>query len=140
MRSLTQFDKFTEMKILITNANIVNEDKVFQGDVLIDGELISAIGRSLSAPGNVTVIDAQGKYLFPGVIDDQVHFREPGLTHKADIFTESRAAVAGGRHQLHGNAQYKSTNVYPGAVGAKVYDSLTKFPGKLFLLHWCVQR
>lgn len=82
--------------ILIRNANIVNEDKVFEGDVLIKGQRIEIIGKDLSShPVNV-VIDAKGKYLLPGAIDDQVHFREPGLTHKATIFTESRAAVAGG--------------------------------------------
>jgi dihydroorotase len=83
------------MRTLIANANIVNEGKVFQGDLLIDGEIIAAIGSGLTA-GNATVIDAKGKYLFPGAIDDQVHFREPGLTHKATIHSESRAAVAGG--------------------------------------------
>lgn len=84
------------MKTLIINANIVNEGSVSQGDVLIDGERIAKIGKQLSEPGNVKVIDANGRYLLPGAIDDQVHFREPGLTHKATIETESRAAVAGG--------------------------------------------
>jgi dihydroorotase len=82
--------------ILIINANIVNENKVFQGDVLIRGERIEKIGKDLQSAGADLVIDANGKYLLPGVIDDQVHFREPGLTHKANIYTESRAAVAGG--------------------------------------------
>ncbi len=82
--------------ILILNANIVNENKVFQGDVFIRGERIEKIGKDLQSIGADQVIDANGKYLLPGVIDDQVHFREPGLTHKATIFTESRAAVAGG--------------------------------------------
>lgn len=81
---------------LIINANIVNENKVFQADVLIRGERIEKIGGDLQSAGADQVIDAKGKYLLPGVIDDQVHFREPGLTHKANIFTESRAAVAGG--------------------------------------------
>lgn len=85
-----------QMKTLIINANIVNEGSVSQGDVLIDGERIAKIGKQLSEPGNVKVIDANGRYLLPGAIDDQVHFREPGLTHKATIETESRAAVAGG--------------------------------------------
>jgi len=80
---------------LITNAQLVNEGKVIDGDVLIRGNRIEKIGSGLSAP-NATVIDAKGNLLFPGVIDDQVHFREPGLTHKATIYTESRAAVAGG--------------------------------------------
>jgi dihydroorotase len=82
--------------ILIVNANIVNEGKVFEGDVLIDGEYIKAIGTDLSSRRADVNIDAAGKYLFPGGIDDQVHFREPGLTHKGDIHSESRAAVAGG--------------------------------------------
>ncbi len=82
--------------ILILNANIVNEGKVFQGDVLIKGQYIEKIGKDLQSGTADTIIDAKGKYLFPGVIDDQVHFREPGLTHKATIYSESRAAVAGG--------------------------------------------
>jgi dihydroorotase len=84
-------------KILITNANIVNEGKVFLGSVLIDGEFISKIfiGEAQNAFAE-KVIDAQGKYLLPGIIDDQVHFREPGLTHKAEIYTEAKAAAAGG--------------------------------------------
>jgi dihydroorotase len=82
--------------ILITNANIVNEGKVFQGDVFIKGQFIDAIGKDLSSKQADRVIDAKGNFLMPGAIDDQVHFREPGLTHKATIFTESRAAVAGG--------------------------------------------
>jgi dihydroorotase len=82
---------------LIKNAQIVNEGKIFEGDVLIDGEYIVDIDASISLKSsNTTVIDAEGKYLFPGVIDDQVHFREPGLTHKATIESESKAAVAGG--------------------------------------------
>ena len=88
------------MKKLIKNALIINEGSSFSGSVLIDGEFISAVyeGDDLSAEllQNVTVIDASGKWLLPGVIDDQVHFREPGLTYKGDIFSESRAAVAGG--------------------------------------------
>lgn len=81
---------------LITNANIVNEGKVFEGDVLIRDQYIDAIGKDLSSRHADVTIDARGKFLFPGVIDDQVHFREPGLTHKGNIYSESRAAVAGG--------------------------------------------
>lgn len=83
-------------RILITNANIVNEGKVFEGDVLISDQIIESIGGDLSSRKADLIVDAKGKYLLPGVIDDQVHFREPGLTHKATIYTESRAAVAGG--------------------------------------------
>lgn len=83
--------------ILIKNANIVNEGTIFNGDVLIEGAYIKEISSSISAKSaDVHIYDAEGKYLLPGVIDDQVHFREPGLTHKGNIETESRAAVAGG--------------------------------------------
>ena len=82
---------------LIKNAKIVNEGTIFNGDVLIEGEYIKRIADSISPKSaDVIVYDAEGKYLLPGAIDDQVHFREPGLTHKANIYTESKAAVAGG--------------------------------------------
>ncbi|EAQ42701.1 dihydroorotase [Polaribacter sp. MED152] len=81
---------------LIKNANIVNENNTFMGDVLIENEIIKQIAKDISAPENAEVIEANGKTLIPGFIDDQVHFREPGLTHKANIATESKAAVAGG--------------------------------------------
>tara|TARA_R110002049_G_scaffold81404_2_gene206964 strand:- start:10125 stop:11465 length:1341 start_codon:yes stop_codon:yes gene_type:complete len=81
---------------LIKNATIVNENNTFKGDVLIENEIIKEISTEIKATENVNVIDAEGKYLIPGFIDDQVHFREPGLTHKANIATESRAAIAGG--------------------------------------------
>jgi dihydroorotase len=83
-------------RILIKNAKIVNEGKIFEGDLLIEDELIIEISDSISAKTDYKVIDAEGNYLMPGAIDDQVHFREPGLTHKGDIGSESRAAVAGG--------------------------------------------
>lgn len=81
--------------LLLKNGRIVNEGKVFESDLLIKGNIIEKIGKDLSVEG-AEVIDLKGKLLLPGVIDDQVHFREPGLTHKANIKTESRAAVAGG--------------------------------------------
>lgn len=84
-------------RILIKNAKIVNEGTIFEGDVLIEDEFIVDIAESISPKTAATkVIDAEGNYLIPGAIDDQVHFREPGLTHKGDIGSESRAAVAGG--------------------------------------------
>ena len=82
--------------ILIQNATIVNENKIFKGDVLIENEIITKISSKIKPTKNVEIINADGKYLIPGFIDDQVHFREPGLTHKANIATESRAAIAGG--------------------------------------------
>ena len=81
--------------MLIKSATIVNEGQQFEADVLIKNGRIEKIASSIQA-NNEDVIDASGKYLLPGAIDDQVHFREPGLTHKANIYTESRAAVAGG--------------------------------------------
>ncbi len=83
--------------VLIKNANVVNEGTIFNGDVLIQNEEIVEIATSISAKSSDTqIIYAEGKYLLPGLIDDQVHFREPGLTHKATIETESKAAIAGG--------------------------------------------
>lgn len=82
---------------LIKNAKLVNGGVITEADVLITGEKIVTINKNLNKiPSNTRVIDASGKYLLPGLIDDQVHFREPGLTHKADIASESRAAIAGG--------------------------------------------
>jgi dihydroorotase len=83
--------------ILIKNAKIVNEGTITEGDILIEGDYIKEVSDSISAKSSdVVVIDAEGNYVFPGVIDDQVHFREPGLTHKGNIASESRAAIAGG--------------------------------------------
>mgnify|MGYP002725579685 FL=1 len=83
-------------KTLITNALLVNEGTTQEGDVLIDGERISKIATSITADASMTVVDAQGRILMPGMIDDQVHFREPGAPHKANMASESVAAVAGG--------------------------------------------
>jgi len=83
------------MKTLIKNVHVVNEGQVFQSDVLIENDVISKIASGISVDAD-QVIDGSGKYLLPGVIDDQVHFREPGLTHKGDIESESRSAIAGG--------------------------------------------
>lgn len=82
--------------ILILHANLVNEGQIRTADIFIKNGIIEKIGRDLISQPADRVIDAQGKYVLPGVIDDQVHFREPGLTHKAEIYTESKAAVAGG--------------------------------------------
>jgi dihydroorotase len=84
------------MNTLIKNARIVNEGTITEGDVLIENGLIAEVSGNISAKPNTIVVDAEGQFLIPGAIDDQVHFREPGLTHKGDIASESRAAVAGG--------------------------------------------
>lgn len=84
-------------KVLIKNARIVNEGSIIEGDVFIDNGIITEIGSNISAKsGDLSIIDAEGNYLLPGLIDDQVHFREPGLTHKETIEGGSKAAVAGG--------------------------------------------
>ena len=82
--------------ILILNANVINEGEISKKDVFIKDGFIDRIGRGFSHLYADTIIDATGQYLMPGIIDDQVHFREPGLTHKATIATEAKAAVAGG--------------------------------------------
>jgi dihydroorotase len=84
------------MKYLIKNATLVNEGEINCYDVLIEEGIISKIDRVIDTQKNVIEINAQGLYLLPGAIDDQVHFREPGLTHKGEIYTEAKAAVAGG--------------------------------------------
>ena len=83
-------------KYLFKNIQVVNEGKIQSLDVLTNGERIDKIAAGIETKFKVTEINGEGKHLFPGVIDDQVHFREPGLTHKATIYTESKAAVAGG--------------------------------------------
>ncbi|HEX2535321.1 MAG TPA: dihydroorotase [Chitinophagaceae bacterium] len=83
-------------KYLIRNISIVNEGSIREADVLLDGGRIEKIAPNISVDGAVTEIEGADRYLLPGAIDDQVHFREPGLTHKATIYSESRAAVAGG--------------------------------------------
>ena len=82
----------------IKNATLVNEHRVFPADVFLSDGIIERISKQvdLPTPAGYTCIDAKGLHLLPGVIDDQVHFREPGLEYKADIYTESKAAVAGG--------------------------------------------
>ncbi len=83
-------------KLLITNARLINEGEIRDADVLVKGERVERIDNKISADEDAQVIDANGKYLIPGMIDEQVHFREPGLTNKGDLATESAAAVAGG--------------------------------------------
>ena len=105
-------------RILIKNAKIVNEGQVFVGDVLIEDEYIVEIAESISAKSaTTTIIDAEGNYLLPGMIDDQVHFREPGLTHKGDIASESKAAIAGGITSF-----IEQPNTVPNAVTQEILE------------------
>ena len=84
-------------QILIKNARIINEGKIIKSDIFIENEMIQEISSSISLKSSsVQIIDAENNFVMPGIIDDQVHFREPGLTHKANIKSESKAAVAGG--------------------------------------------
>jgi dihydroorotase len=105
-------------RVLIKNAKIVNEGTIFEGDVLIENDLIVEISESISAKtSDCIIIDAEGNYLMPGAIDDQVHFREPGLTHKGDIESESRAAVAGGITSF-----IEQPNTIPNAVTQEILE------------------
>ncbi|KUJ60491.1 dihydroorotase [Flavobacteriaceae bacterium CRH] len=105
-------------RILIKNAKIVNEGSIFEGDVLIENDLIVEVADSISLKtSDCIVIDAEGNYLMPGAIDDQVHFREPGLTHKGDIESESRAAVAGGITSF-----IEQPNTIPNAVTQEILE------------------
>lgn len=104
--------------VLIKNAKIVNEGVIFEGDVLIEDDLIVEVAESISAKSsNCLIIDAEGNYLMPGAIDDQVHFREPGLTYKGDIESESRAAVAGGITSF-----IEQPNTIPNAVTQEILE------------------
>ncbi len=109
-------------RVLIKNARIVNEGKVFDGDLLVENGRISKIDKHLSQVNSDTqLIDANGKYLIPGVIDDQVHFRDPGLTHKGTIATESRAAIAGGI-----TSYIEQPNTRPAAVTLDILEDKYK--------------
>jgi len=111
---------------LIKNAQIVNEGTIFEGDILIDGNYIVDIDTSISSKSSETlVIDAEGKFLLPGIIDDQVHFREPGLTHKATIESESKAAVAGGITSF-----IEMPNTKPQAVTQKILEEKFEIASK----------
>ncbi len=111
--------------ILIKNANLVNENSVFKGNILIENTLIKQIAKNIYPPISAKIIDAKGKYLLPGIIDDQVHFREPGLTYKADIATESKAAIAGGITSF-----IEMPNTVPQAVTQELLEDKFKIASK----------
>ncbi len=102
---------------LLKNVRAVNEGKIFETDIRISRGRIEKIASAIPAEPGETIIDGKGKYLLPGMIDDQVHFREPGLTHKADLLTESRAAVAGGITSF-----IDMPNTLPQTVSAKLLE------------------
>ena len=109
------------MKTLIKNAQIVNEGKIFKADVLIENDLIAKISSTISEENVDKIIDAENSFLIPGVIDDQVHFREPGLTHKGDIESESKAAIAGGVTSF-----IEQPNTVPNAVTQELLEEKYK--------------
>lgn len=105
-------------RILIKNAKIVNEGTIFEGDLLIENDIIMEIAETISLKSSdCKIIDAQYNYVIPGIIDDQVHFREPGLTHKGDIETESKAAVAGGITSF-----IEQPNTIPNAITQEILE------------------
>jgi len=113
-------------KVLIKNAKIVNEGIIFEGDVLIEDEFIVEIAESISVKSAATtIIDAEGNFLIPGMIDDQVHFREPGLTHKGDIASESKAAVAGGITSF-----IEQPNTVPNAITQEILEEKYQIAAK----------
>ena len=110
-------------KFLIKNIQLINEGQIITSDVLINNTRIEKIGVNISA--NATEIDGEGKFLFPGCIDDQVHFREPGLTHKAQIYTESKAAIAGGVTSF-----MEMPNTIPNALTQELLEDKYKIAAK----------
>lgn len=110
---------------LIKNGKIVNQGKIFLGDILIQDGIISDVQPLLEPIGDMPVIDAKGNYVIPGMIDDQVHFREPGLTHKGDIESESRAAVAGGITSF-----IEQPNTVPNAVTQELLEQKYQIASK----------
>ncbi|MBV2195008.1 MAG: dihydroorotase [Flavobacterium sp.] len=112
--------------VLIRNAKIVNEGAIFEGDILIENEFINEIAEKISPKSSdCVIIDAEGSYVIPGAIDDQVHFREPGLTHKGNIETESRAAVAGGITSF-----IEQPNTVPNAVTQELLEDKYQIAAK----------
>lgn len=113
------------MKILLKNATIVNENEQFKSDLLIEDDLIKSIQKNISETEVDQVFEAEGKYLLPGIIDDQVHFREPGLIWKGDIESESRAAIAGGITTF-----MEQPNTVPNAVTQELLEEKYKIAAK----------
>lgn len=117
--------------ILITEAKIINEGSIQEGDVFIKEGKIVQIGKDLAHLQADKVIEAKGKYLMPGIIDDQVHFREPGLTHKAEIYTEAKAAVAGGTTSF-----MEMPNTVPNALTQELLEDKYKRAAEVSLANY----
>lgn len=113
------------MKILLKNATLVNENQIYQSDMLLENDSIKEIAQNINEENADKIIDATGKYLLPGIIDDQVHFREPGLTWKGDIESESRAAIAGGITSF-----MEQPNTVPNAVTQELLEEKYQIASK----------
>ena len=111
-------------KLKIINAKIVNEGKIEKTEILIIGSRIAVIDSKIKVEGEVEIYDAEGHYVLPGIIDDQVHFREPGLTHKGTIATESKAAIAGGITSF-----IEMPNTLPQTTTIEEWERKTKLAG-----------
>jgi dihydroorotase len=119
------------MTTKVLNARLVNEGSILDRDILVEGPFISRIGKDLSSLPTDHTIDAQGLCLLPGLIDDQVHFREPGLTHKAEIYTEARASVAGGI-----TSYMEMPNTIPNALTQKLLEDKYQIAAKRSLANY----
>ena len=113
-------------KLKIINAKIVNEGKIKKTEILIKGARIAVIGSNIKVEDTVEIYDAEGYYVLPGIIDDQVHFREPGLTHKGTIETESKAAIAGGITSF-----IEMPNTSPQTTTIEEWERKTKLAGNV---------
>ena len=132
--SLFSFSFFFLMTTLITNAKIVNEGRTFSGALLIEGDRIADVFEANAPlPKADTVIDAQGSFLLPGVIDCHVHFRDPGLTHKADVESESRAAIAGGVTTV-----FDMPNTDPQTTTVEAYEEKNKLFAEKCLANFAI--
>lgn len=118
-------------RILIKSATIINENNTFLGDVLIENEFIKQVAADIKSDETSQIIDAKGRYLIPGFIDDQVHFREPGLTHKATIATESKAAAAGGITSF-----IEQPNTVPNATTQKLLEDKFEIASKTSFVNY----
>ena len=119
---------------VIRNARLVNEGQVIESDVLLKSGRIEKIASDFQAPEGADVVDANGRHLLPGMIDDQVHFREPGLTHKGDFYSESRAAVAGGVTSYMEMPNSKTTHNQCRTIGMEVRPCCRNLSGQLRFL------
>jgi len=121
--------------ILIKNVQIVNEGKITVSDILIGNQRILKIEQGIDNKYNAREINGENKYLLPGVIDDQVHFREPGLTHKANIHSESIAAVAGGTTSFMEMPNTQTPCTDPGIARGKIFHCFQQCRCQLFFFH-----